>query len=86
MTNPILDLEQSGCMFVIGSNTTEAHPIVGLAIKRAVRESGAKLVVANPKRIDLCDIADVWLQHRPGTDVALLNGLARIILEQGWQD
>jgi len=86
MTNPILDLEQAGCMFVIGSNTTEAHPIVALAIKRAVGESGAKLVVANPTRIDLCDLADVWLQHRPGTDVALLNGLARIIVEEGWQD
>lgn len=86
MTNPILDLDQAGCIFVIGSNTTETHPIIGLAIKRAVRNHGAKLIVADPRRIDLCELADVCLQHRPGSDVALVSGIARIILKEGWLD
>ena len=82
MTNPISDLEEAGCLFVIGSNTTEAHPVAALRIKKAVRQNGAKLIVANPRRIDLCRIADLWLRHNPGTDVALLNGLAKIILDE----
>ena len=86
MTNPISDLEQSGCILVIGSNTTEAHPVAALRIKKAVRQNGASLIVANPKKITLCRYADLWLRHRPGTDVALLNGLAKIILDEGLAD
>lgn len=86
MTNPISDLEEAGTLFVIGSNTTEAHPVAAIRIKRAVKQRGAKLIVANPKRITLAKLADVWLRHRPGTDVALLNGLARIILDEGLAD
>lgn len=86
MTNPIGDLEEAGCLFVIGSNTTEAHPVAAIRIKRAVKERGAKLIVANPKRITLAKLADVWLRQRPGTDVALLNGLAKIILDEGLAD
>jgi len=86
MTNPISDLEQSGCILVIGSNTTEAHPVAALRIKKAVRQNGASLIVANPKRINLCRYADLWLRHHPGTDVALLNGLAKIILDEGLAD
>ncbi len=83
MTNPISDLEKAGAILLIGSNATVGHPIIALRIKKAVREHGAKLIVANPKYIDLCDDAEVWLQHRSGTDVALLNGLARVILHEG---
>jgi formate dehydrogenase alpha subunit len=86
MTNPFADFVNAGCIMVIGSNTTEAHPIGALAIIRARREFGAKLIVVNPKRIDLCDHADLWIRHRPGTDVALLNGVARIILDDGLWD
>ena len=86
MTNPISDLEEAGCLFVVGSNTTEAHPVAAIKIKRAVKQRGAKLIVANPKRINLAKLADVWLRHRPGTDVALLNGIARIILDEGLAD
>ncbi len=86
MTNPIGDLEESGALLVIGSNTTEAHPIAALAIKRAVRERGAALIVANPRYIELCRYATIWLRHRPGTDVALLNGLAKMILDEGLWD
>jgi formate dehydrogenase major subunit/formate dehydrogenase alpha subunit len=72
--------------FVIGSNTTEQHPVFGTMIRHAVRYRGAKLVVADPRRIDLVDFATLHLQHRPGTDIALINGLMNIIHERGWQD
>lgn len=81
-----MDLEEAGCLFVIGSNTTEAHPVAAIRIKRAVKQKGAKLIVANPKKITLAKLADVWLRHRPGTDVALLNGIAKIILDEGLAD
>lgn len=86
MTNPINDIGNAACIFVIGSNTTEAHPVIALEIIKAVR-NGAKLIVANPRKIDLCRHAHVWLRHRPGTDVSLLMGMMmRIILDEGLTD
>ncbi len=73
-------------MLVIGSNTTEQHPVFGTMIRRAVRTRGVKLVVADPRKIDLTEFAVLHLQHKPGTDVALINGLMNIILEKGWED
>ena len=70
---------------MIGSNTTEAHPVLALRIKKAVRK-GATLVVADPRRIWLTKIAERHLQLRPGTDVWLLNALMHVILEEGLQD
>ena len=87
MTNSIRDIaEQSGCIFIIGSNTTEQHPVIGIKIRRAKRQRGAKLIVADPRRIDIATYADLHLRHKPGTDVALLNGLMHIIIREGWQD
>ncbi len=87
MTNSIQDLaEKSACFFIIGSNTTENHPVLGARIRQAVRQRGAKLIVADPRRIDIADLADLHLQHKPGTDIALLNGLMHVILREGWQD
>src|SRR5512142_3100087 len=86
MTNSIGEIKDAACLLVIGSNTTEAHPIIGLQVRKAVREKGARLIVANPKEIDLCRIADLWLRLKPGTDVALLNGIAHVILRDGLQD
>jgi formate dehydrogenase major subunit/formate dehydrogenase alpha subunit len=73
-------------MFVIGSNTTEQHPVFGTMIRRAVIKRGVKLIVADPRKIDLVDFACLHLQHRPGTDIALLNGLMNIIIHMGWED
>jgi predicted molibdopterin-dependent oxidoreductase YjgC len=70
---------------VIGSNTTEAHPVLALRIKKAVR-NGATLVVADPRKIWLTKIAKRHLQLRPGTDVWLLNAIMHVILEEGLQD
>jgi formate dehydrogenase alpha subunit len=87
MTNSISDIaEQSQCIFIIGSNTTEQHPVIGGKIRRAKRQRGAKLIVADPRRIDIADYADLHLRHKPGTDIALLNGLMHVILREGWQD
>jgi formate dehydrogenase alpha subunit len=85
MTNTIAELRHADCIFVIGSNTTEAHPVIALEIKAAARK-GAALVVADPRRIDLVRFAKVWLRHRSGTDVALLNGMMHVILEEGLEN
>lgn len=84
-TNSLNDIEQAKVLFLIGANPTEGHPVTGARIKRAVRR-GLKLIVADPRRIELCRYAEVHLQLRPGTNVALLNGLAHIIVREGWHN
>jgi formate dehydrogenase alpha subunit len=81
MTNAISEIGEASCIFIIGSNTTAAHPIIGRQVNRAVR-NGAKLIVADPRETMLCQMADIWLRHQPGTDVALLNAMARVIIEE----
>ena len=85
MTNSIPEIRDTELMFVIGSNTTEAHPIIAMEMKRAKR-NGAKLIVADPRRIWLAEIADLHLQLRPGTDVALLTAMAHVIITEGLHD
>jgi formate dehydrogenase alpha subunit len=85
MTNSIPEIENHDVIFVIGSNTTETHPIVGLRMKKAVRR-GADLIVADPRRIDLIRFSSLWLQHRPGTDVALLNSIMHVIAKEDFID
>ena len=85
MTNSISEIGDAGCILAIGTNTTSAHPVIGLQVKKAVR-NGAKLIVANPRQIDLVRVADLWLQHMPGTDVALLMGMMRVIVDEGLLD
>jgi formate dehydrogenase alpha subunit len=87
MSNTMKDVaEQAAAMFIIGSNTTEQHPVFGTMIRQAVLRRRIKLVVADPRRIDMVDFATLHLRHKPGTDIALLNGLMNIILENGWED
>jgi len=81
MTNSIHEIGDASCIISIGSNTTVSHPIVSLEIKRAV-DQGAKLIVANPREIDLCRYAHLWLRHNPGSDVALLMGMMRVIVDE----
>jgi formate dehydrogenase alpha subunit len=81
MTNSIAEIENNDVLFVIGSNTKESHPIVALRMIKAKRK-GAKIIVADPRRVPLVRFADIWLQHRPGTDVALLNGMMHVILAE----
>jgi formate dehydrogenase alpha subunit len=87
MTNSIADIaDQALAYLVIGSNTTEQHPVIGMRLRQAVRQRGAKLIVADPRRIRLTDFAVLHLRHKPGTDIALINGLMHIILANGWED
>jgi formate dehydrogenase alpha subunit len=85
MTNSIAEIKDAQCIFVIGANTTSAHPVIGYEIIGAAKK-GAKLIVANPKEIALCEHADLFLRHRPGTDVALLMGMCRVIVEKKLHD
>ncbi len=85
MTNSIDEIRDSELMFVIGSNTTEAHPIIAMEMKRA-RQKGAKLIVADPRKIWLADIADYHLQLKPGTDVWLLSAMANVIIGENLHD
>lgn len=80
-----MEIENHDVIFVIGSNTTETHPIIGLRMKKAVRK-GAELIVADPRKIDLVRFSRIWLQHRPGTDIALLNSIMHVIVKEGFID
>jgi formate dehydrogenase alpha subunit len=86
MTNSIDDITQADAVFVIGSNTTECHPVIGAAVMKAVAEQGLPLIVADPRRIELADRAVLHLQQRNGTDVALINAMIHVILEEGLED
>jgi len=85
MTNSIEEIEDAGCILAIGTNTTVSHPVIGLGVKKAA-QNGARVIVANPREIDLCRFADLWLRLRPGTDVALLMGMMRVIVDEGLLD
>ncbi len=85
-SNSYVDYEEAGCLVIIGSDANSNHPVAASRMRRAVVERGAKLIVINPRRIDMCDFADLWLRPRPGTDVALLNGIAKVILDEGLLD
>ena len=85
MTNSIPEIRDADFLFVIGSNTTEAHPIIAMEMKRAVGR-GAKLAVADPRAIWLTEIADWHMQIKPGSDVWLLNAMAHVILDEGLEN
>jgi formate dehydrogenase alpha subunit len=86
MTNSIEDFDSSDAIFVIGSNTTECHPVIGAAIKRAVLSRNVPLIVADPRTIELTEFAAVHLRHKGGTDVALVNALVHVILKEGLEN
>ena len=85
MTNSIAEFKDCECVFVTGSNTTETHPVIATYIKNAVR-NGAVLIVADPRKIDLVKYANLHIQQRNGTDVALFNGIMNVIYNEGMMD
>ncbi len=85
MTNSIKEIDGAKTIFVIGANTTNAHPVIGHRMRRAA-QNGATLLVANPKEIDLARSAHTFIQPKPGSDTVLLMGMCRYILEEGLQD
>jgi len=86
MTNTIADTTgESDLIMLVGSNPEEAHPVIGMQIRQAVQR-GCKLIVVDPRDIDLAKKADIHLKLRPGTNVAFANGIMHIIIEEGLQD
>ncbi len=85
MTNCVTEIKEADVIFVTGSNTTENHPVMGMYIRQAKR-AGKKLIVADPVRIPLAEIADVYLQIKPGTSVALSNAMLHVIFAEGLED
>ncbi len=86
MTNAIRDIVDADVLLVTGSNTTEAHPVLSLQMKRAVRQRGAKLILIDPRRIELADFAHLHLRHHPGSDVAIFNAMAHVIVNEGLEN
>ena len=86
MTNSIDEFENTPLIFVIGSNTTECHPVMGIKIRKAVAEGKTKLIVADPRRISLTDIAHKHLQQKPGSDVALVSAMMYTIIDENLAD
>jgi formate dehydrogenase alpha subunit len=87
MSNSMADVaEQARAIFVIGANVTEGHPVFATRIRQAVLRRGVPVVVADPRKIDITEFAAVHLRQKPGTDIALLNGLMQVILANGWHD
>ncbi len=85
MSNSIEEMEHLEAFLVTGSNTTENHPVIALSLKKAV-ERGAKLIVVDPRRIELVEFATLWLQQRPGTDVAVFHAMANVIVTEKLYD
>ncbi len=87
MTNSMAEIENTDVILITGSNTAECHPIIGRMIKRAVDRRRAKLIVVDPRKVELVKFARIWLQPHPGTDVAWINGMLNIIIQEGlWSE
>ena len=86
MTNSIGDIHLADVLLVTGSNTTEAHPVISLEMKKAVRLRGSKLILIDPREIELADFAAIHIRPRSGTDVAILSAMAHVIIEEGLAD
>ena len=86
MTNSIGDIHLADVLLVTGSNTTEAHPVISLEMKKAVRLRGSKLILIDPREIELADFAAIHIRPRSGTDVAVLSAMAHVIIEEGLAD
>jgi len=85
MSNTIAGIVDNNALLVIGSNTTETHPVIALRMREAVKK-GARLIVADPRRIKLVDDASVWLRHHPGSDAALINAMCHVIIRDDLLD
>ncbi len=83
MTNSLADIREADVLLVTGSNTTETHPVIGMFLRNRARFNGAKIIVIDPRKIDLVEEATLYLQPKPGDDIAWLNGLAHIIIQEG---
>jgi len=83
MSNTAAEVVKTDVLVVTGSNTTENHPIIALYMKEAVMKHGAKMIVIDPRRIELCDFATLWLPVKPGTNVPVFTAMAHVIIGEG---
>lgn len=86
MTNSIDEISKSDVIFDIGSNTTEQHPVIGMRIIEAVKKNGAKLIVADPRRIQLAEFSSIYAKLTPGTNLALINSMLNVIIYEGLEN
>ncbi|MEZ4646902.1 MAG: molybdopterin-dependent oxidoreductase [Chloroflexota bacterium] len=82
MSNSIAEMENLDVFIVTGSNTTETHPVISNFLKRAIRKNGAKLIVVDPRQIEMTNFATYWLRQKPGTDVAVFQAMAHVIVQE----
>ncbi|BFH73100.1 formate dehydrogenase subunit alpha [Sulfurisphaera javensis] len=82
----IKDIENADLIIIVGHNTTESHPVVGSKIKRSKKIRGTKLVVIDVRKHEIADWADLFIRPKPGTDAAVLAGVAKYIIDQGWEN
>jgi formate dehydrogenase alpha subunit len=83
MSNSIAEMPDLECFIVTGSNTTETHPVISTFLKQAVQRGGARLIVADPRAVEMTQFAELWLRQQPGTDVALFSAMAQVIVAEG---
>ncbi len=86
MSNSIAEMKDLECFIVTGSNTTENHPVISTFLKQAVRQNGARLIVIDPRQIEMTRFADLWLRQRSGTDTALFNAMAHVVVKEKLYD
>ncbi len=86
MSNDIDGIKDCDVIMVIGSNTTETHPIIGLRMKQAVKQHETSIIVADPRRINLVDYSQLWLSQKPGSDAALINAMCHVIIRDKLTD
>ena len=86
MSNAIAEMPDLECFMVIGSNTAETHPVIATFLKQAVRKNGARLIVVDPRQTEMTQFAELWLREQPGTDTALFNAMAQVIVTEKLYD
>jgi predicted molibdopterin-dependent oxidoreductase YjgC len=82
MSNTASQVMLNDVFIVTGSNTSENHPIIALQMKEAVRQNGARMIVVDPRRIELVDFAELWLPLKPGTNVPVFSAMAHVIVKE----
>jgi len=82
MSNSIAEMKDLECFIVTGSNTTETHPVISTFLKQAAHKNGAKLIVIDPRQTEMASMADLWLRQKPGTDTAVFNAMAHVIVKE----
>ncbi|MCK5507133.1 MAG: molybdopterin-dependent oxidoreductase, partial [Desulfobacterales bacterium] len=86
MTNPIADFKKADVILLTGSNPTENHPVIALEMIKAIRDNKTKLIVVDPREIEMVQYAEIWLRPKPGTDVVWLNGMMYVIVDEDLHD